>query len=183
MAEKLVSPGVFTRENDLSFIAQGVGAIGGAIVGPFKQGPAFKPTIVTSPSELEDIFGAADGTYYTELTAQNYLRETGLVTICRVAGIGGYTEQNPVLLTISSASVSKSVAILFNTDTDTAGFSTAFSASSNTANSGNFSLGGLTLSGSYATSLVPSSTQSLVYYYFERIRFQVYNSLIYCIFL
>ena len=34
MAEKLVSPGVFTRENDLSFIAQGVGAIGGAIVGP-----------------------------------------------------------------------------------------------------------------------------------------------------
>ena len=161
MAEKLVSPGVFTRENDLSFIAQGVGAIGGAIVGPFKQGPAFKPTIVTSPSELEDIFGAADGTYYTELTAQNYLRETGLVTICRVAGIGGYTETAPVLLTISSASVSKSVAILFNTDTDTNSFSTTFSASSNTANSGNFSLGGFTLSGSYATSLVPSSTKSI----------------------
>ena len=161
MAEKLVSPGVFTRENDLSYIAQGVGAIGGAIVGPFKQGPAFKPTIVTSPSELEDIFGAADGTYYTELTAQNYLRETGLVTICRVAGIGGYTEQNPVLLTISSASVSKSVAVLFNTDTDTNSFSTTFSASLNTTNSGNFSLGGLTLSGSYATSLVPSSTKSV----------------------
>ena len=161
MAEKLVSPGVFTRENDLSFIAQGVGAIGGAIVGPFKQGPAFKPTIVTSPSELEDIFGAADGTYYTELTAQNYLRETGLVTICRVAGIGGYTEKAPVLLTISSASVSKSVAVLFNTDTDTNSFSTTFSASLNTTNSGNFSLGGATLSGSYATSLVPSSTQSV----------------------
>jgi hypothetical protein len=161
MAEKLVSPGVFTRENDLSFIAQGVGAIGGAIVGPFKQGPAFKPTIITSPSELEDIFGAADGTYYTELTAQNYLRETGLVTICRVAGIGGYTEQSPVLLTISSASVSKSVAVLFNTDTDTNSFSTTFSASSNTANNGNFSLGGATLSGSYGTSLVPSSTKSV----------------------
>ena len=161
MAEKLVSPGVFTRENDLSFIAQGVGAIGGAIVGPFKQGPAFKPTIVTSPSELEDIFGAADGTYYTELTAQNYLRETGLVTICRVAGIGGYTEQNPVLLTISEGAVSKSVAVLFNTDTDTNSFSTTFSASLNTANSGNFSLGGFTLSSSYATSLVPSSTKSV----------------------
>ena len=161
MAEKLVSPGVFTRENDLSYIAQGVGAIGGAIVGPFKQGPAFKPTIVTSPSELEDIFGAADGTYYTELTAQNYLRETGLVTICRVAGIGGYTEKAPVLLTISSASVSKSVAVLFNTDTDTNSFSTTFSASLNTTNSGNFSLGGATLSGSYSASLVPSSTQSV----------------------
>ena len=104
MAEKLVSPGVFTRENDLSYIAQGVGAIGGAIVGPFKQGPAFKPTIVTSPSELEDIFGAADGTYYTELTAQNYLRETGLVTICRVAGIGGYADENTVIILATSGS-------------------------------------------------------------------------------
>jgi hypothetical protein len=107
MAEKLVSPGVFTRENDLSFIAQGVGAIGGAIVGPFKQGPAFKPTIITSPSELEDIFGAADGTYYTELTAQNYLRETGLVTICRVGGLGGYEQENPIVveLRISSSAL------------------------------------------------------------------------------
>jgi hypothetical protein len=161
MAEKLVSPGVFTRENDLSFIAQGVGEIGAAIVGPFKQGPAFKPTIITTQSELTDVFGAADGTYYTELTAQNYLREAGVVTICRVAGIGGYTEKAPVLLTLSSASVSKSVAILFNTDTDTNSFSTTFSASSNTTNSGNFSLGGVTLSGSYATSLVPSSTKSV----------------------
>ena len=165
MAEKLVSPGVFTRENDLSFIAQGVGAIGGAIVGPFKQGPAFKPTIVTSPSELEDIFGAADGTYYTELTAQNYLRETGLVTICRVAGIGGYIEQNPVLVTLSGPSgstntiVSKSVAVLFNTDTDTNSFSTTFSSSA--SGYGNISFGGATLSGSYATSLVPSSTKSI----------------------
>ena len=165
MAEKLVSPGVFTRENDLSYIAQGVGAIGGAIVGPFKQGPAFKPTIVTSPSELEDIFGAADGTYYTELTAQNYLRETGLVTICRVAGIGGYIEKAPVLVTLSGPSgstntiVSKSVAVLFNTDTDTNSFSTTFSGS--TSGYGNVSFGGLTLSSSYATSLVPVSTQSV----------------------
>ena len=45
MAEKIVSPGVFTRENDLSFIAQGVGAIGGVFIGPLKQGPAFKPTM------------------------------------------------------------------------------------------------------------------------------------------
>jgi len=114
MAEKLVSPGVFTRENDLSYIAQGVGAIGGAIVGPFKQGPAFKPTIVTSPSELEDIFGAADGTYYTELTAQNYLRETGLVTICRVAGIGGYSA-SATIVEATTGTHSASLGILFPT--------------------------------------------------------------------
>jgi len=116
MAEKLVSPGVFTRENDLSFIAQGVGAIGGAIVGPFKQGPAFKPTIVTSPSELEDIFGAADGTYYTELTAQNYLRETGLVTICRVAGIGGYIDANAAYLVAETNGTASIVGTLLSTE-------------------------------------------------------------------
>jgi hypothetical protein len=44
MAEKLVSPGVFTRENDLSFLQQGVGEIGAAFIGPFKEGP-LAPTI------------------------------------------------------------------------------------------------------------------------------------------
>jgi hypothetical protein len=41
MAEKIVSPGVFTRENDLSFLSQGIGEIGAAIIGPFHKGPAF----------------------------------------------------------------------------------------------------------------------------------------------
>jgi hypothetical protein len=152
MAEKLVSPGVFTRENDLSFIAQGVGAIGGAIVGPFKQGPAFKPTIVTSPSELEDIFGAADGTYYTELTAQNYLRETGLVTICRVAGIGGYTETAPIVLTATSGAVSASIGIVFNASSaSNAGF-TGTTLTTNT--SGDFFISGSTI-GQYSASVDP----------------------------
>jgi hypothetical protein len=145
MAEKLVSPGVFTRENDLSFIAQGVGAIGGAIVGPFKQGPAFKPTIITSPSELEDIFGAADGTYYTELTAQNYLRETGLVTICRVAGVGGYEELSPVVLNLhysSSVSIeSRSVGILFSTTPENSISEDVFTIKTQFGN-GNFVLSG-----------------------------------------
>ena len=46
MAEKIVSPGVFTRENDLSFLSQGIGEIGAAIIGPFHKGPAFVPTVV-----------------------------------------------------------------------------------------------------------------------------------------
>jgi len=158
MAEKLVSPGVFTRENDLSFIAQGVGAIGGAIVGPFKQGPAFKPTIITSPSELEDIFGAADGTYYTELTAQNYLRETGLVTICRVAGIGGYTETAPIVLTATSGAVSASIGIVFNASSaSNAGF-TGTVLTTNT--SGDFFISGSTI-GQYSASVDPADNMDI----------------------
>ncbi len=48
MAERIVSPGVFTREKDLSFLPQGIADIGAAIIGPTVKGPAFVPTQVTS---------------------------------------------------------------------------------------------------------------------------------------
>jgi hypothetical protein len=103
MAERIVSPGVFTRENDLSFLAQGVGEIGAAFIGPFKQGPAFIPTIVRTQSEFEDIFGTPDGTYYTEYAVQNYLREAGTATIVRVGGIGGYQQPEPFALRVTGS--------------------------------------------------------------------------------
>ena len=114
MADKIVSPGVFTKENDLSFLQQGVADIGAAFIGPFKEGPLV-PTIVNSQAEFEKLFGAADGTYLTPLAVQNYLREAGTATICRVAGVGGYTETAPLLLTATSGAVSSSLGILFNT--------------------------------------------------------------------
>jgi hypothetical protein len=125
MAEKIVSPGVFTKENDLSFLQQGVAEIGAAFIGPFLEGP-LTPTIVNSQAEFETLFGKADGTYYTPLAVQNYLREAGTATICRVAGVGGYTETAPLLLTATSGSVSASLGILFNTSgSANAGFGTA----------------------------------------------------------
>jgi hypothetical protein len=59
--DRIVSPGVFTRENDLSGITQGIADIGAAIVAPFAKGPGFSPTLVTSTAELEEKFGLADG--------------------------------------------------------------------------------------------------------------------------
>ncbi len=116
MAEKIVSPGVFTRENDLSFLSQGIGEIGAAVIGPFKKGPAFVPTVVNTQSEFEQIFGTPDGSYYTGYTVQNYLREAGTVTIVRVGHTGGYTQTVPVAIAISgSASGEKIVGTLFET--------------------------------------------------------------------
>jgi len=129
MAEKLVSPGVFTKENDLSFLQQGVAEIGAAFVGPFLEGPLV-PTIVNSQADLETWFGKADGTYYTPLAAQSYLREAGSATICRVAGVGGYVETAPLLLTAQHSSsagiVTQSLGILFNSvSSSNGGFATA----------------------------------------------------------
>ena len=120
MADKIVSPGVFTKENDLSFLQQGVANIGAAFIGPFKEGPLV-PTIVNSQAEFQTLFGIPDGTYYTPMAASKYLSQAGTATICRVAGIGGYTENAPLLLTATSGAVSQSLGILFNTSTNTNG--------------------------------------------------------------
>jgi len=120
MADKIVSPGVFTKENDLSFLQQGVANIGAAFIGPFKEGPLV-PTIVNSQAEFQTLFGVPDGTYYTPMAVSKYLSQTGTATICRVAGIGGYSETAPLLLTATSGAVSQSLGILFNTAVNTNG--------------------------------------------------------------
>jgi len=91
MAEQIISPGVFTRENDQSFLPQGVGAIGAAIVGPTVKGPAFVPTVVKSFAEYERMFGSFSSETFVPQTVREYLRNAGSVTVTRVLGGGGYT--------------------------------------------------------------------------------------------
>ena len=90
MAERIVSPGVFTRERDLSFLPQGVSEIGAAIVGPTVKGPSFVPTVVRNFEEFESIFGTYNSDYYTPFTVKNYLDSAGTVTIVKVGYLGGY---------------------------------------------------------------------------------------------
>tara|TARA_R110002051_G_scaffold300131_1_gene367442 strand:+ start:5491 stop:7794 length:2304 start_codon:yes stop_codon:yes gene_type:complete len=90
MAEKIISPGVFTRENDLSFVQQGVAQIGAAIVGPTVKGPALIPTQVFSYSEYQALYGESfksGSNYYqflTSICAKEYLKHGGPATIVRV---------------------------------------------------------------------------------------------------
>jgi hypothetical protein len=94
MAEKLISPGVFTQENDLSFVPQGIGEIGGAIVGPTVKGPALVPTRVTSYPEYVQLFGntfvsgSTSTEYLTSISAKEYLKHSGALTVVRILGTG-----------------------------------------------------------------------------------------------
>ena len=90
MAEQIISPGVFTRENDLSFLPAGVGAIGAAVIGPTVKGPAFVPTVVRSFAEFERRFGPLSSDTFVPQTVQEYLKNAGTVTVCRVLAGGGY---------------------------------------------------------------------------------------------
>jgi hypothetical protein len=104
--ERIVSPGVFTREKDLSFLTQGISEIGAAFIGPTPKGPAFIPTIVRGQQEYVTRFGEADTNHYTGLSAKNYLRESGVATIVRVLGTTGYdptTTKSTVIYATGSA--------------------------------------------------------------------------------
>ena len=91
MAEQIISPGVFTRENDLSFLPAGVGAIGAAIVGPTVKGPAFVPTVVRGFADYERKFGPLSSDTFVPQTVREYLKNAGTITVCRVLTGGGYT--------------------------------------------------------------------------------------------
>ena len=94
MADRFVSPGVFTREKDLSFLPQEIAAIGGAVVGPTLYGPAFRPTTVSNYAEYLRAFGnsfisgsgavATEYKFLTNYTAQEYLRYGENLTVVRI---------------------------------------------------------------------------------------------------
>ena len=94
MAEQIISPGVFTRENDLSYLPQGIGQIGAAIVGPTVKGPAFVPTVVSSFGEYTKKFGDLSSETFVPQTVKEYLGAAGSVTVTRVLAGGGYTYEN-----------------------------------------------------------------------------------------
>jgi len=119
MAERIVSPGVFTREKDLSFLPVGIGEIGAALIGQSIKGPAFVPTKVESFNEFQQKFGGLTEDSYLPYTAQSYLEEAGAATIVRVLGASGYTLTKPVVLTVSSSAGTKVAAVLHTTTTST----------------------------------------------------------------
>ena len=83
MAERILSPGVFSRENDLSFVTPAPGEISTALVGPTVRGQLGVPTIVRSYGEYLNTFGStfkSGSDYYshfTSLAAEKYFEQGG----------------------------------------------------------------------------------------------------------
>jgi hypothetical protein len=75
MAETIISPGVFARENDISFISPAPVEAGAAIIGPTVKGPVEEPTIVTSYNQYVRQFGE---TFTSGSTKQEFLTSVGV---------------------------------------------------------------------------------------------------------
>jgi hypothetical protein len=91
MAEKIVSPGVFTNERDLSFLPAGIAQIGGAFIGPATKGPAYVPTIVNSFTDFQVIFGKTNANYYMPYAVKEYIQNGGRATVVRTMNSDGYS--------------------------------------------------------------------------------------------
>ena len=145
--DSIVSPGVFTRELDLSGITQGVADIGAAIVAPFPKGPGFTPTLVTSVYDLETKFGIADGVYYGPYTAKEYLNEKGFVTVVRVGALTGYNQDYPLAIYAQKGTWNR------NTDIGSLASGSSFLTPSGSLVSGSANyLAGIITTNSYVTS-------------------------------
>lgn len=138
-----VSPGVYTSERDLSFVAQSVGVTTLGLVGETLTGPAFEPIFITSYDEFEAFFGGTVPEkfvntqipkYELAYIAKSYLQQSNQLFVTRVLGLSGY-DAGPSwsLLTVAnvdgttvalSNSVGQTYTVDFVTNGDTVTFGT-----------------------------------------------------------
>jgi len=71
-----VSPGVYTSERDLTFVAQSVGVTTLGIVGETLQGPAFEPIFITNFDEFQVYFGGTSPEKF--VNTQGYITNSAL---------------------------------------------------------------------------------------------------------
>ena len=96
-----VSPGVYTSEVDLTFVAQSVGVSTLGLVGETLKGPAFEPILITNFDEFklyfggtspekDGISGAGNPKYELPYVAKSYLQESNQLFVTRILGLTGY---------------------------------------------------------------------------------------------
>lgn len=149
MAERIVSPGVFTNEVDQSFLTAGIAQIGASIVGPTLKGPALIPTQITSYNEFVATFGSYTDDSYVPFVVQDYLRNGNVITVTRLLYEDGYyLTSGSLAIVATSGSTSKVTHVLHPTQpVTTDGATSLFEASTLLdGGSGTFAL---TLSGSF----------------------------------
>jgi len=149
-----VSPGVYTSERDLTFVAQSVGVTTLGVVGETLQGPAFEPIFITNFDEFQTYFGGTSPEkfvntqipkYELAYIAKSYLSQSNQLFVTRVLGLSGYdagpswsivTIGNVNPATITATGITTAVGVTFTGSTGGTVTLTSVPASLNA--SGNF---------------------------------------------
>lgn len=103
-----VSPGIYTKEVDLTYAAKSLGITTLGVVGETVKGPAFQPILVDSWRTYQNYFGGTStekfrGSQYPKYElpyiAKSYLEESQQLQVCRVLGLSGVNAGTAWLLT------------------------------------------------------------------------------------
>ena len=125
-----VSPGVFTSEKDLTFVAQQVGVTTLGIVGETVKGPAFEPIFITDYEEYTTIFGGLNPNIWkngkpqfeASYIAKQYLTESNQLFVTRILGLTGY-DAGAAWAIVADANYNPTTIATASTGTFTAEFS------------------------------------------------------------
>lgn len=102
------SPGIYTKEIDLSYASKTLGITTLGVVGETLKGPAFEPIKIENWREFVDYFGGTSsekfaGSQYPKYElpyiAKSYLRNSNQLEVCRVLGLSGYNAGPAWLIT------------------------------------------------------------------------------------
>lgn len=132
-----VSPGIYTKETDLTYASKSLGITTLGLVGETVKGPAFQPITIENWRQYQQYFGGTNtekyrGSQYPKYElpyiAQSYLKQSNQLEVCRVLGLsgvnagpawivtakknGGGTYDNMVVLVLRSRGEHKKAAFL-----------------------------------------------------------------------
>jgi len=114
-----VSPGVYTSEKDLTFVAQSVGVTTLGLSGEALKGPAFEPILIRNFDEFKTYFGPTSPTKFSDgnpkyelgYVAKSYLQESNQLFVTRVLGLTGYVPKiTYAIKTLGGVSIDYTVA-------------------------------------------------------------------------
>lgn len=94
-----VSPGVYSREIDITYAVKSLGITTLGAAGETLRGPAFQPMMIGNWRQFENTFGGTSterfkGSQYPKYElpyiAKSYLNESQQLQVCRILGLSGY---------------------------------------------------------------------------------------------
>ena len=109
-----VSPGIYTREIDMTYAVRSLGITTLGLAGETLKGPAFQPMDIANWREFQDVFGGTStekfkGSQYPKYElpyiAKSYLTESEQLKVVRVLGLSGYNAGPAWLVTADGQAV------------------------------------------------------------------------------
>ena len=98
MAERIVSPAVFTNEIDSTFLGQGIQQIGGAVVESFLKRFCLFTNHMPNRCRIGRFIWYSRRKILSTIQLREYLKHQGVVTIVRVGDLGGYKQENALVI-------------------------------------------------------------------------------------